>query len=89
MTGILTGSLVIDLGAESYAADRRAVYAAGLDRAPAGTRVVVLVGRRPPSLDRWVVETLQTETQRLRVDVRASDGDTLAAWHRMLRGEDS
>lgn len=87
MTGLLTGSLVLDLGREAAEADRREVYTARLDEAPAGTRVVILVGRRHPSLDGWVLDVLRDAAKRLALDVRANDGDTITAWHRAIRGD--
>lgn len=87
MSGLLTGSLVIDLGHGSTEADRREVARAGLDQAPAGTRVVLLVSSRRPPVDQWVLETLRTATRNLVIDIRANDGGTLSDWHGVIGGD--
>lgn len=84
---MVTASIVIDLTAESedFSTDKRKVYAADLENAPDGTRVIVLVGARSWSIDNWVIETLHQLADRLHIDVRASDVVTAERWHTAIR----
>jgi hypothetical protein len=86
---MLTASLVLDLAANPVHsirdADRQKVHQAGLDAAPDGTRVIVLVGSRRWSVDLFAVQTLHQHAARLHLDVRGNDGETITAWHRAIR----
>jgi hypothetical protein len=83
---VLTASIVLDLATEpeEEAHDRRAVARACLDRAPDGTRVIILVGSRLPVLDLWSLATLREKAGRLQLDIRGTDAQTINAWHKMI-----
>jgi hypothetical protein len=78
---MITGSVVLDLRADSESGDRRALGA--LAAVPAGSRVIVDVGTRtfaPPS----TVDRLRQYVDRLHFDVHGT-ADAVVIWVRELR----